>query len=111
MRVNALVRSSMIPLGMRGRSYDGLFHTTDWLPTFFGMLNLTDMLEREMEGLIDGVNQWDALMGTTTDSPRKVRHCLAVVLFGCCAVWLFGHQRVDMPMTHRTLLYQRWYKK
>jgi arylsulfatase A-like enzyme len=67
MRVNALVRSDLLPLQVRGTTYNGLFHVTDWLPTIFGVLNLTDRLTVEL----DGVNQWDALMGSDGKAPRQ----------------------------------------
>lgn len=59
-RVNALVRSSLIPHNLRGTTYDGIFHVTDWLPTLIGgVLGRKSIMRAESW---DGVDQWDALL-------------------------------------------------
>ncbi|KAG5187121.1 alkaline-phosphatase-like protein [Tribonema minus] len=69
--VRAFVQSSLLPSTSANTSYDGLFHVTDWLPTFMemawpGWSQTRDALE------LDGVSQWEALMSAAAsgDAPR-----------------------------------------
>lgn len=66
-RVHALVRSSFIPEDLHGTEYGGLFHVTDWIPTIIqGALGNSQW---EAPVILDGVNQWDALLGNA-EYPR-----------------------------------------
>merc|ERR1711998_228019 len=66
-KVNAFVRSSLIPDNRRGMFYDGLFHVTDWLPTIvYGVLGESE----SNSDSLDGVNQWDAIIGRA-EAPRN----------------------------------------
>lgn len=63
MRVHSFVRSSLIPEHLRGSSFGGLFHVSDWLPTLVeGVIGDKTLLA---DAELDGVNQWDALLGST----------------------------------------------
>ena len=67
-RVHALLRSSKIPKEMRGTSFGGIFHVTDWLPTILsGYLARGDVLNGVT---LDGVDQWGALIGNSARKPR-----------------------------------------
>jgi arylsulfatase A-like enzyme len=67
-RVHALVRSPFLPEEMRGTSYDGLFHVTDWLPTLIGgAVKRPDLIASEN---MDGVNHWHAMHTGSKASPR-----------------------------------------
>mmetsp|Transcript_1658 Transcript_1658/g.2734 ORF Transcript_1658/g.2734 Transcript_1658/m.2734 type:complete len:386 (-) Transcript_1658:115-1272(-) len=54
-RVPAFIHSPILPREMRGRTFQSFFHTSDWLPTIFGMAGLE--LPRQADNL-DGINQW-----------------------------------------------------
>lgn len=66
MRVNALIRSNLIPVERRGTTYDNIFHVSDWVPTL-----LRGALKDGLLGTgFDGVNHWDALTGISDHIPR-----------------------------------------
>lgn len=67
-RVNALIRSTLIPKHLRGSKYDGLFHVTDWLPTIMTFVNREDILT---DYVLDGVSQWHALIDRKIEHPRN----------------------------------------
>lgn len=68
-RVHGFVHGSMIPLKVRGESYEGMMHISDWVPTILSALNVSELPED-----LDGIDQWKALT-TLKDypaySPRK----------------------------------------
>ena len=76
-RVHAMVRSSSIPTHVRGKTYDGLFHVTDWMPTIFGMIGSSYALKQLVPSMaggyteLDGYNHWGAIMGHSSRSPRS----------------------------------------
>jgi len=53
-----------------GGSIDGLFHVTDWLPTLMSAVGRSDLLSSSSALTLDGVDQWDYLLGNEEDSPR-----------------------------------------
>lgn len=68
-RVPAFVHSPLLPATRRGATYDGLFHVSDWLPTFLdGMLASQSLLAGRS---LNGVSQWDALVRTDGAAPRN----------------------------------------
>lgn len=68
-RVNALIRSNLIPHHLRGSKYGGLFHVTDWLPTIMTIINREDILA---DVTLDGVSQWEALIDRKKKQPRNL---------------------------------------
>ncbi|KAF6205185.1 hypothetical protein GE061_019352 [Apolygus lucorum] len=52
-------------LDQNKRTYDNLFHMTDWLPTLNAAAGGDDL------PALDGVNQWSAITGNQTDPPRS----------------------------------------
>ena len=67
-RVPAFVHSPLIPAARRGASYDGLFHVSDWLPTFLdGMLDSQPLLAGHS---LNGASQWGALVQADGSTPR-----------------------------------------
>lgn len=69
-RVNAFVHSALIPMERRGNWYDGLFHVSDWLPTIVAgalRMNYSSPLPSDL----DGVDQWQSLLGQSADQPRS----------------------------------------
>ena len=74
-RVHAMVRSSSIPTHLRGKTYDGLFHVTDWMPTIFGMIGsshaLKQLVPSQAGGYLDGYNHWGAILAGHSRSPRS----------------------------------------
>uniref|UniRef100_A0A7S2WH76 Uncharacterized protein n=2 Tax=Rhizochromulina marina TaxID=1034831 RepID=A0A7S2WH76_9STRA len=70
MRVNALIRSSLVPASLRGSVYGNVFHASDWLPTIVqGILGRGDLLAKA-ENPLDGVNHWPALVKASSAVPR-----------------------------------------
>ena len=71
-RVHALLRSASFPQRLRGTTYDGLFHVTDWLPTIVnGVLNSAVVLE-PVDAMLDGVNHWKSITTGATDGYPRV---------------------------------------
>eukprot|EP00620_Florenciella_sp_RCC1587_P015996 CAMPEP_0182559176 /NCGR_PEP_ID=MMETSP1324-20130603/2399_1 /TAXON_ID=236786 /ORGANISM="Florenciella sp., Strain RCC1587" /LENGTH=758 /DNA_ID=CAMNT_0024771409 /DNA_START=74 /DNA_END=2350 /DNA_ORIENTATION=+ len=72
LKVKAVVHSHLFPQHLRGTTYNGLFHLTDWVPTLVeGAANNKGALS-EMN--LDGVNQWSALMGKAEAPRTSVLH-------------------------------------
>jgi len=80
--VPAFVYSELIPEGRRDTAFDGLFHVTDWYPTLLRLAYFggdyeedddadDDAVTTALKKLddVDGIYQWDALMGKS-DPPR-----------------------------------------
>lgn len=63
-RVPAFITSPMLPTRVTGTTYTGLFHISDMYPT------IMSMLQRDPPEDMDGISQWDALLGKTTIHPR-----------------------------------------
>lgn len=64
-----LIHSQFIPENMRGQSYSGLIHVTDWLPTFMSLAT-NGSWNGSLSGVeIDGVDVWSAIMSNAS-SPR-----------------------------------------
>jgi len=69
---NAIIHSKLIPESVRGTSYYGQVHITDWLPTLMGQA--TDSAwtgSYSDENVLDGVDVWSTIMENTT-SPHQV---------------------------------------
>lgn len=72
-RVPAFVYSPLLghSMGSKGRTFNSLFHVTDWLPTLIaGALGEEDLV-KDMN--LDGVNQWDWMQAqeSTEQVPRN----------------------------------------
>lgn len=68
-RVPAFIHSPLIPQDRRGASYENLFHVSDWLPTLLdGVLDRASLLAGRS---LNGVNHWNALLGSSTSIPRS----------------------------------------
>ena len=52
---------------VRGSFYDGMMHHVDWLPTFASLAGIT--IDDDPD--LDGVDQWDAIAGSVSESPRS----------------------------------------
>eukprot|EP00937_MAST-01D_sp_MAST-1D-sp2_P004705 g4705.t1 len=57
---------ALVPRAARGRTYDGLMHLTDWLPTLARVAGASTARNLPL----DGHDQWDALTGAAAASPR-----------------------------------------
>ncbi len=82
-RVHAVLRSAAVPAHLRGGTYGGLFHVTDWLPTILlGVLGAPDTL-KPVGGTIDGVNHWRSMVTGKADAyPRtNLVHSISPVFF------------------------------
>ena len=70
-RTNAFVHSPLIDASLRGTTYEGKMHVTDWLPTLMGLAtnnawtNTTD---------IDGYDQWSSILHNTASPRNEIIH-------------------------------------
>merc|ERR1711998_738474 len=73
-RVHGFMYSPLIPLGKTQTWYENVFHISDWTPTILeGILGLKpeEILDMYPEYVdVDGVNHWDAMIGTMDKPPR-----------------------------------------
>ena len=77
-KVPSFIYSDLIPEARRDHAYTGLFHVTDWYPTLVRLVSaggqvdddvaVVDALEKLDD--VDGLYQWDALMGVA--APPRV---------------------------------------
>lgn len=65
-RSNAFVHSPLIASALRGQTYNGRMHVTDWLPTILGLATNNEWTNTTE---IDGVDQWSSIL--YGGSPRK----------------------------------------
>ena len=56
------------------KSYDGIFHVSDFYPTILNMINETEKLDSPHLKNIDGVNQFDVIQREATNYPRRSVH-------------------------------------
>lgn len=68
-RGEAFIHSELLPEKVRGKSWDGLVHTSDWYTTFVTGLAGTPLPSNTGPRPVDGVNIWPALISGGT-SPR-----------------------------------------
>ena len=64
------VHSKLLPESVRGQSYFGQMHVTDWLPTLMGLATGGAWGGALFGAELDGVDQWGALT-TLSTSPRS----------------------------------------
>lgn len=65
----ALIHSQLLPTEIRGSTYDGLLHVSDWLPTFMGLATDKQWTGSLTGAVLDGMDVWDAIT-TNSPSPR-----------------------------------------
>ena len=68
-RVPAFVWSAKLPEKLRGATYRGIFHASDWLPTFLSAIGRAELAPRG----IDGVDQWVAMRSSAETTPVHAR--------------------------------------
>ena len=69
---NAYIFSKLLSDSVRGSSYSGLMHVTDWLPTLMSAVTEGAWTGSYSGATLDGVNQWDAIMSGSDESPRSL---------------------------------------
>jgi arylsulfatase A-like enzyme len=71
-RVPAFVYSPLLghQEGVSGGNLDGMFHVSDWLPTLMSAAGRSDVLDAASLEL-DGVDQWNYLLGSEEVAPRS----------------------------------------
>eukprot|EP01035_Chromulina_nebulosa_P019145 gene19145-24984_t len=67
---NAIIHSQLLDESLRGTSYSGNVHITDWLPTFMSLATNGEWTGSYSGAEIDGVNVWDAIV-TNSESPHN----------------------------------------
>lgn len=85
--VPAFMSGGALPDALRGTTYNGMVHITDWLPTLMdiatrgkwtGSYSNTDGTERDGTSLayveLDGVNIWPALLANTSSPRTQIIH-------------------------------------
>jgi arylsulfatase A-like enzyme len=65
-RTNAFLHSPLFDESFKGTTYDGMFHVTDWLPTIMNWATNNEWTGSYSNATIDGVDQDDALWGTSS---------------------------------------------
>jgi arylsulfatase A-like enzyme len=66
-RTNAFVHSPLIDDSLRGQTYSGRLHVTDWMPTLMGLATNNEWTNTTE---IDGVDQWSSILYGGSSSPR-----------------------------------------
>lgn len=66
-----LIHSKLLPKSVRGQSYTGQMHVTDWLPTLMGLATNNEWTGSLFGAELDGVNQWEAMTTPNMESPRS----------------------------------------
>jgi arylsulfatase A-like enzyme len=66
-RTNAFVHSPLIDISLRGKTYTGRLHVTDWMPTLMGLATNNKWTNTTE---IDGVEQWSSILYGASSSPR-----------------------------------------
>jgi hypothetical protein len=77
-RTPAFIHSPLLSEDVKGKTFDGMFHVSDWLPTILGGMMERGIEERTESNNWYGLNQWDALTNpsmyeatTTTDGESQ----------------------------------------
>ena len=66
----AAIFGSLVPEELRGTTYDGMFHVTDWTPTLMHAATNGQWNGAMGGGDIDGIDQWGAVMEADGTKPR-----------------------------------------
>lgn len=66
-----IVHSKLLPKGVRGKSYSGQMHVTDWLPTLMGLATNNEWTGSLFGAELDGIDQWEAMTTPKSVSPRS----------------------------------------
>lgn len=70
----AMIHSQYVPDAMRGQSYHGQVHVTDWLPTLMGLATNGEW-ESSLSGAdIDGSDIWSAVMSNSASPHTEIVH-------------------------------------
>ena len=67
----AIVHSKLLPEAVRGTTYKGHMHITDWLPTLMAAATGGQWTGSYTGADIDGLNFWPALTGTGPTPPKE----------------------------------------
>jgi arylsulfatase A-like enzyme len=65
------IHSALLPDKIKGESYNGQMHVTDWLPTLMGLATDNEWKGGYFDQELDGVDQWEAITTLNFDSPRS----------------------------------------
>ena len=65
---------SLIPEELRGTTYGGLLHVTDWLPTFMGLASRGSWTGPSNGYAIDGIDMYDAIMDSNESARSEICH-------------------------------------
>ena len=66
-----LIHSKLLPGNVRGQSYTGQMHVTDWYPTLMGLITNSEWTGSIFGVELVGVNHWDAMTTPNLESPRS----------------------------------------
>ena len=67
----AMVHSALLPEAVRGTTYKGHMHVTDWLPTLMAAATAGQWTGSYVGADLDGLNFWPALTGVGPTPPKE----------------------------------------
>jgi arylsulfatase A-like enzyme len=70
-RTNAFIHSPLISESLRGKTYEGKMHVTDWLPTLMGLATNNEWSNTTE---IDGLDQWSSILYNTASPRNEIIH-------------------------------------
>ena len=72
--VQGFIHSKLISDNMKGQSYHGIVHITDWLPTIMGLATNYEWTGSLVDATIDGVDMWETIMNNGTSTHVEIAH-------------------------------------
>lgn len=69
---HAYIFSKMLSSSVRGATYSGLMHVSDWLPTLMYVATEGEWTGSYSGATLDGVSQWTSIMSLSDTSPRSL---------------------------------------
>ena len=71
---NGIIHSKLVPESVRGTSYYGQVHITDWLPTLMGQATNGEWTGSYSGDTLDGVDVWSAILENSTSPHQTIVH-------------------------------------
>ena len=72
--VQGFIHSKLITDDMKGQSYHGIVHITDWLPTIMGLATNYEWSGSLIGSALDGVDMWETVMNNGSSTHVEILH-------------------------------------